>query len=209
MEKFAETYRPDRQAGQSPEQYESAFAGFATASASRLARFAGSTFGGGIYRLYEADEVEAWTSAVTEPFQDYRGYVRCFGRDWLCNQFCVDKRRKKDNGEPLVLLFEIGTGQVLKIPETLASFHSALIVEDPDAALAESFYHRWRLTDSRPLGPKECVGYKVPLFLGGKDEVSNLARTDAEVYWHLTAQALVHARSLSPGSEISSVSRGD
>ena len=33
----------------------------------------------------------------------------------------------------------------------------------------------------------ECVGYKVPIYLNGKDEVSNLEVSDMEVYWGIMA----------------------
>ena len=37
---------------------------------------------------------------------------------------------------------------------------------------------------------KNCVGYKVPLFLGGKDAISNYEETDMEVYWSISAQII-------------------
>jgi len=72
----------------------------------------------------------------------------------------------------------------------LTEFHEDELVQEAHAALAEPFYREWRAEsgDDVPLGPGECVGYRVPLFLGGKDEVDNLERTDAEVYWSLTGQ---------------------
>lgn len=204
MQEFAQKYHPDCELQQSAESYARALQGF-TRAADRLARYGGCSFGGGMYRLYGAEEIETWTAAVDEGFPEYAGRVRCFGRDWLCNQFCLDKQRLQ-NGESLALLFEIGTGKILKIPETFESFHSALIVEDPEAALAEDFFGRWRAVDPRPLSAAECVGYKVPLFLGGQDEVSNLERSDASVYWHLMAQMLLQSRDLPPGTMVRGVS---
>ncbi|WP_434798222.1 T6SS immunity protein Tdi1 domain-containing protein [Terrisporobacter vanillatitrophus] len=32
------------------------------------------------------------------------------------------------------------------------------------------------------------MGYKVPLFLGGEDDISNLEEIDMEVYWSVTGQ---------------------
>ena len=207
MQKFAEKYPPDCTVRTSRKVYADEFAGYTSAS-HQLATYSGCTFGAGIYRLYSVDEVRTWTTAVQECFPKYTDRVRCFGRDWLCNQFCLDSERR-ETGEALILLFEIGTGQVLKIPETFESFHSALIVNDPEAALAELFFGRWRSVDPRPLADDECVGYKVPLFLGGKDEVGNLARSDASVYWHLAAQMLVRASALRHGTEIKGVSVKD
>lgn len=167
--------------------------------------YAGCSFGGGIYRLYGSEEIETWTAAVEKSFPEFRGRVRCFGRDWLCNQFCLDRQRM-EKGEALVLLFELGTGQVLKIPNTFETFHSDLLIEDAGAALAENFFGRWRATDSRPLAANECVGYEIPLFLGGKDELENLQRLDSAVYWGLTAQLLQRTRQLPVGTKVRGVS---
>lgn len=204
MQQFAEKYHPDCKSQQSAESYAHALQGF-TRAADRLARYGGCGFGGGIYRLYGAEEIETWTAAVHESFPEYACRVRCFGRDWLCNQFCLDQQRLQ-NGESWFFSLRSAQDKVLKIPETFESFHSGLIVEDPDAALAEDFFGRWRTVDSRPLSAAECVGYKVPLFLGGHDEVSNLERSDASVYWHLMAQMLLKTRNLPPGTKVRGVS---
>jgi len=202
MQKFAEIYGPDELRGESRDKYRGAFSGFESSAVELLARFAGTTFGGGVYRLYGADEIGSWTAAVGEPFEDYRHSVRCFGRDWLCNQFCLDSRRKNARHEPLVLMFEISTGQVLEIPETLESFHSKAIVNDPHGTLLADTFRQWRLIDPQPLSSTECVGYKLPLFLNGKDELENLERIDAEVYWHITSQVLIKTRDLPEGTAV-------
>jgi hypothetical protein len=36
----------------------------------------------------------------------------------------------------------------------------------------------------------ECIGYRVPLFLGGSDTVENLEKVDLDVYWHLHGQLI-------------------
>lgn len=40
----------------------------------------------------------------------------------------------------------------------------------------------------------QCIGYKVPLFLGGKDDVSNLELSDLDVYWYAISQTLAKVR---------------
>ena len=36
--------------------------------------------------------------------------------------------------------------------------------------------------------PARCVGYKVPLFLGGADDIGDLELADLDVYWTITGQ---------------------
>jgi hypothetical protein len=56
-----------------------------------------------------------------------------------------------------------------------------------------------------PLSSSQCAGYKVPLFLGGKDSLENLEVIDLEVYWSLSGQLRDGARVLPPGSSIGQV----
>jgi len=33
-----------------------------------------------------------------------------------------------------------------------------------------------------------CIGYKIPLFLGGEDVIVNLEDSDMEVYWYIVSE---------------------
>ena len=57
-----------------------------------------------------------------------------------------------------------------------------------------------------PLRHDQCVGYKVPLILGGRDEVDNLEVTDMEVYWSLSAQMSSQVAEAPTGTPIRGVS---
>lgn len=49
-------------------------------------------------------------------------------------------------------------------------------------------FRAWRELVPEVFEHGECAGYKVPLFLGGADEVSNVEKVDATVYWSITQQ---------------------
>ncbi len=150
----------------------------------------GRSFAGGLYRIHDQAAAARWDSEVVDAFPDFVDRITCFGCDWLGGQFALDSARTDPSGQPLVLLFEPGTHEALALPVNLTQFHEDELIQEAHAALAEPFYREWRAQsgDDVPLGPGECVGYRVPLFLGGKDDVDNLERTDAEVYWSLTGQ---------------------
>lgn len=61
-------------------------------------------------------------------------------------------------------------------------------MEFGDAALAEDFQKVWLANGGRSPSYTECVGYKVPLWLGGSDDIENLQTVDLDVYWHVTGQ---------------------
>lgn len=170
-------------------------------------RFAGCSFENGLYRIHDADtgpRAQAW---LTEAFPVFTSRACTFGCDWLGRQFAVDSRRL-EGGEPLVLLFEPGTGEVLEIPFTFAAFHDQLDdLREP--ALAGSFFASWAQANPElvPLDVTQCVGYKIPLFLGGKDTLGNLEVVDLEVYWSLSGQLRAGTRKLPPGTSIGKVGR--
>jgi hypothetical protein len=170
-------------------------------------RFAGCSFENGIYRLHDArtgPQAETW---IAESFPRFVSRTCPFGYDWLGRQFTVDSERREE-GEPLVMLFEPGTGEVLEIPFSFAAFHERLN-ELREPALAGSFFASWAQANSQllPLDTAQCVGYKVPLFLGGKDTLDNLEVTDIEVYWSVSGQLRTGVRVLPPGTSIGQVGR--
>jgi hypothetical protein len=112
---------------------------------------------------------------------------------------CVD-------GLPQVLLLEPGTGEWLEIPVGEDAFHREELMQEPDAAVAYSFYRRW--LDSGETAPayEECIGYKTPLYLGGVDDLENLQRSTLDVYWTVSAQLLSRIRGLPIGTRIADIS---
>jgi hypothetical protein len=170
-----------------------------------MSKYAGLSVVGGLYRVHELERIEVWNEIISEYFPDFRGRFSCFGFDWLGRQFALDGQRLLE-GEPAVLMFEPGTGEVLEIPATFASFHDDEIVNYHNEALASGFFERWSDLNKAPLAHTECAGYKVPLFLGGKDNVENLELIDMEAYWAVVGQLLSQTRDLPPGTRIGNIS---
>ena len=160
----------------------------------------------GLYRVHAPIDVIERTRMVEAAMPDVRGRIVCFGEDWLGGQFALDRARL-EGSDNLVLLLEPGTGEMLEIPATVRLFHDSELVDFTDAAVGASFYAEWRTStgDDRPIDDGTCVGYRVPLFLGGTDTASNLERTDLAVYWHLTGELRAGTRDAPSGTPIRSV----
>ena len=148
-----------------------------------------SSFNQGIYRTHAIADIPKWNNIIYEAFPAYSGKVVVFGYDWLGRHFALDQRRVND-GDMEVLLIEPGTGEALEIPVGIKEFHNVELVQYAADALAESFFRTWSESNERELKHTDCVGYKTPLFLSGKDEIENLEVTDMEVYWSLCGQIL-------------------
>lgn len=110
-----------------------------------------------------------------------------FGYDWLGRYFAVDFGRMKDN-QPLILLLEPGAGEAMQIPAPVTEFHNETLVELANDALALSFYKEWKEINPDDIQPDQCVGYKVPLFLNGADDIDNLELSDLSVYIEICGQ---------------------
>lgn len=178
-----------------------------TGYAELAGRFAGCSFENGIYRLHDAETGPRGRAWIAESFPMFASRACPFAYDWLGRQFAVDSGRLEGD-EPLVLLLEPGTGEVLEIPFSFPVFHEQLD-ELREPALAESFFASWVKVNPSllPLRATQCVGYKVPLFLGGKDTLENLEVIDLEVYWSMSGQLRQGTRSLRQGTSIGSVRR--
>lgn len=177
----------------------------ATGYADFSGRWAGATFQRGLYRVVDANTGPKLLGLTAEAFPDFAQRVHPFGFDWMGRALALDVRRVSKS-EPLILLLEPGTGQALEIPHSFESFHRQLH-ELREPALAGSFFDAWSGAnrDALPISTSQCVGYEVPLFLGGKDTVENLAVQDLDVYWSLSGQLYRGVRNLPPGAAIKGI----
>lgn len=172
-------------------------------------RFAGCSFENGLYRLHDDASGPRALTWIAEAFPEFADRACPFGYDWLGRQFAIDTGRQ-EVGQPLLLLLEPGTGEPLEIPSTFAAFHDEEIVDYRDAALASGFFDTWSHTQGAvvPVPRGSCVGYRVPLFLGGRDDVDNLELVDLDVYWTICGQLRRHTSQLSDGTSIRDASTG-
>lgn len=167
-----------------------------------LQNYSGTTFNDGLYRIHKTEEIDKWNAIIGEVFPELSKLIVCFGYDWLGRHFALDLRRKK-NGEPLIIMLEPGTGDALEIPRTFSTFHEKELIGYQDDALAVKFFNKWtRESGNKSLLINQCVGYKVPLFLGGRDTIENLEVSDMEVYWDICGQLLNKVRNLPPGTPV-------
>ena len=85
-------------------------------------------------------------------------------------------------------MLEVGTGQLLEIPCNFESFLNQELIDYQDAALASIFYDEWKKTGGTAPQFNQCIGYKIPPFLGGDDAVENLELVNLDVYLHITGE---------------------
>ncbi len=173
-----------------------------------LGELGGKTFERGLYRVYRGDQVLGATRNMSEVFPEFAKRILVFGYDWLGRHFAVDSGRV-EMGKRLVLLLEPGAGEAMEIPAPIGQFHNEEIIEYRDDALAFPFYKQWRELNEVPIPHDQCVGYRVPLFLGGADTVDNLELIDRDVYVTLCGQLRNQTKHLKEGQTIGDIRVSD
>lgn len=150
-----------------------------------IMQLGGKRFGNGLFNSFSKNNVNKWTEIVSEAYPEFQNMFKIFGYDWLGRCFGIDLRR---NTYGNVLMFEIGTNDVLEIPCSFETFLNEEIPLYADACLAKSFFDEWMKYSQETLVYGRCASYKIPLFLGGEDSINNLEDSDMEVYWSVVTQ---------------------
>ncbi len=150
-----------------------------------IMQLGGRSFGYGLFNSFSKDNVSKWTEIVGEAYPEFKNLFKIFGYDWLGRCFGIDLR---ENTYGNILMFEIGTNDVLEIPCSFDTFLNEEIPLYTDACLAKAFFDEWTKYSNKEIVYGRCVGYKVPLFLGGEDSINNLEDSDMEVYWSVITQ---------------------
>lgn len=140
----------------------------------------GKSFLNGLYRIHNLEDREKWNEIIGKTFPPAMGKIMVFGYDWLGRSFAIY------NETDTVLMFEPGTGEAFDTDFNFYDFHNKEIPTNHLVCLALEYYEKWRKANNNYILPhNKCAGYKVPLFLNGKDVVENLEISDMEVYWEI------------------------
>jgi hypothetical protein len=120
-----------------------------------------------------------------------RSRMVVFAYDWLGRQYALDTARR-DGDEPLVTLLDPADGAALESDFTFLAFIEGLCGELGVSLLSKELHAAWRRIGGRAPGVRECVCFKHPLRLGGKQSVANMELGDMAV--HLVFMKQIHAR---------------
>ncbi len=164
-----------------------------------LSTTAARSYGGGLLR-FGADIVApaliAWPHA---------GRLLPFAYDWMGRVYGLDTARTV-NGLAFVSRVEPDIGEILESDIPFDEFVADQFGADAEATLAIEFFDEWQTAGGRPLDIRECAGFRIPLFLGGTEDVANLEIVDADVYLTIAGQLAGQTLGMEPGTHIDRVS---
>lgn len=116
-----------------------------------------------------------------------RNNLSVFAYDWMGRQFAFDRNRRP-KGEPLVSLLDPADLKVMNSDFTFDAFLGWLAGPDGDGALSKKLYAAWRQRGGAAPTYKQCLSFKQPLVLGGKQVPENLELCDMDVHLHVLQQ---------------------
>lgn len=149
-----------------------------------IIQLGGKCLKNGIFNIFKKDDIEKWTEIVSDAYPEFKNQFKLFAYDWLGRCFAINTKSNPES----ILFFEIGTGYALRIPCSFENFLNIEIQKNTEACLALSLFISWLQENQKAIPYGYCIGYKVPLFLSGEDNLSNLEENDMEVYWHILGQ---------------------
>jgi hypothetical protein len=161
----------------------------------------GYSFNKGLYRIHHPESSLHWSILLADYFPKYKGRIIPFGYDWMGKQFCLDTGRKD-----YILLFDLATAKDFELNQNIVLFHNNDLIYEKEEVLSEQLFDQVLDEFSlKKLAYTECVTHKTPLFLGGKDNVSNYEVSDLEVCWEMQFQIYRQIKDLPEGTKINSI----
>ena len=161
----------------------------------------GCSFNLGLYRTHNFNSSLRWAINISDFFPKYKHKIIPFGYDWVGRQFAIDTQKKG-----VIYMFDPATAEDFELEQSLAQFHNEDLVYDRETTLAEqTFIEVLKILNIKEVDYDACAGYKIPLFLGGMDDIKNYELSEIEVYWEIQRQIYMQIKDLPPGTKINSI----
>jgi hypothetical protein len=161
----------------------------------------GNTYDNGLYSVHTFEDSIKWTKLISQYYDKDPNSFLSFGHDWMGIQYCVSRNTNEG-----IYLFDPSTHDEFYVDDNLFNFHdSVLSTSKIESLAADLFKEALEHLRIKSITYHECIGLKTPLFLNGKDELSNYDVYDIEVYWDFDNQLYQQIKDLPEGTKISNV----
>jgi len=142
----------------------------------------------GVYTIVSREEANHLLVLVESVFKEEAGKIDVFAVDWMGRIFALDATSPDPTGQSTVVCFDLAEPVAFCTDVNFDDFHNKEAVDQQYALLNMNQYEEWIKGNAPPSDGVSCVGYKIPLFLGGKDAVENQELSDRSVYLHILAE---------------------
>lgn len=166
-----------------------------------LLAFGGKSFDNGLYTVHTFEESVKWNSIISKFFPNFNNKILSFAHDWMGRQFCIPNTENQ-----CIYMFDPAQPDDYVLEENLFDFHDNVLANSKLSNLSPDLFEKTKQylkLDS--ISYDECLGYKTPLFLNGKDELSNYEKVNIDFYWEFLNQIYEQVKDLPEGTRISKV----
>lgn len=165
-----------------------------------MAQYSGVSFNDGLYRIHAVDQLRRITAMCIEAFPAYENRIICYSSNWMGHLFAIDP--SDNNGKGSIVLFDSDGAGDFDIPFTFAEFQDKILFDDREELLQESLYEKWKKSGGESPTNEQCVGFEVPLMIGGEIELSNMQLSNMAAYWSINTQIYAQVKDLPPGTAL-------
>lgn len=163
-------------------------------------RLPGCTFNNGLLRFHNEESGAVAQQCLFQCFGESAVELTPFAFDWLGRHYC----RVQIDGQDMA----VRTDSAFQEASVITDFDKTVIYflevdEAPDLldiGLMERIFERLGVSG---LKFTECIGFKIPPFLGGTEEISNFELNNIDVYWTFNTSVYDSVKHLPPGTPIS------
>jgi hypothetical protein len=148
-----------------------------------IMNYSKESFGSGLFRVVDSNNLEYFKGLVQSCFSELSDDIRVIGFDWLGRIFV-----SSDTSDSEIYMCDAGSHEILEIPLGIKEFLNNEIPAYPDELFALDFYKEYISQGGTSPSYDQCLGYKIPLFLGGLDDLSNIEQIDFDVFWTIMSQ---------------------
>lgn len=199
IDDFLKKYTPSSKIENSSEDY-GLYSSLPNPFVELISKEGGTIFENGIFRIHTFESSLHWALLLERYFADNKRNVYPFAFDWMGRHFCINDKNN------IIYMFDSAMFEVFTLDRSIDAFFNEDLVEDADDLLnATLFMNACQSLQIKELKFDRCIGYKVPLYLGGKDEISNWEILDMEVYWDFMHQIYIQVKDLPDGTKIDKI----
>jgi hypothetical protein len=157
----------------------------------------GGSFNNGLLSIVDTTLQKILQKDISVAFPAFKNTLPV-AYDWLGKVYAL----WGESEDKHIYIFDPGTGDVLETGVTLVDFFNKEFTDKSSDVVAERTYKKWLKEGNEPITYKQCVGYLVPLQLGGEDSFENYETTDLEAYWSVMSQIISQIDEMEEGTEV-------
>ncbi len=159
----------------------------------------------GVYVILNRSDTITLTTLIESVFPTISGKIAPFAVDWMGRIFVSDISILNDAGAATVTCFDLAEPSSFATDADFEEFHNYTAVDNMNALFNMEQLAKYSSSNKFLSDDLNCIGYKVPLFLGGLDSPDNQEITNRSVYLHMLTELWIATSLLPEGSKVAEI----